>query len=178
MLICFGFCVGLLCRRCNMTDIIYGFDIDATIFDSSHRAKYLKNGELDLEDWKSHSLELILEDEPLALLRFMKHLLNSGAEVFICTSRNKCPSIIQLLEKWDINCKVIISRALDDHRPDAEYKKSRIGNAYREAIQKGEEIVFFDDREDIRLALTEIGVKCYDPRIYNGKENGNLRYLF
>ena len=86
--------------------------------------------------------------------------------------------LIFYLEKWDINCKVIISRALDDHRPDAEYKKARIGNAYKEYIEDGGEIVFFDDREDIRFALTEIGVKCYDPRIYNGKENGNLRYLF
>ena len=33
--------------RCSM---MYGLHKDATIFDSNHRGKYLKNGELDLED--------------------------------------------------------------------------------------------------------------------------------
>jgi hypothetical protein len=158
-------------------DTIYGFDLDSTVICSKHRAKIV-NGKLDLEDWIAHTREQILRDSLLPLGKFMIHLLNQNREVFICTARYMQKADFDLLEKLGLGgVKVIISRAKGDDREDAEYKRDRIGKAYREVLAKGGEILFFDDKESIRNELNSIGIKTFNPHIYNGKENGNLSYL-
>ena len=43
--------------------MIWIFDLDQTIISSTHRCKFLSNGDLDLIDWRNHTAEQILQDE-------------------------------------------------------------------------------------------------------------------
>ena len=64
------------------------YDLDGTIINSSHRAKYDENGILDLEHWKRNSTkENIFRDELLPLYWQLRADYENGNIVVICTSR-------------------------------------------------------------------------------------------
>ena len=56
--------------------MIYIFDLDGTVIDSSHRQLALPNGDIDLTHWKENSTkEKIFKDELLPLARYMKRAI-------------------------------------------------------------------------------------------------------
>ena len=62
-----------------------------------------------------------------------------------------------------------ISRANGDNRQDAIYKASRLKEQFGEYLANGGEIIFWDDKQDIRETLkNDLGIICVDPQIYNG----------
>ena len=72
-----------------------------------------------------------------------------------------------LLENLGLgDVKIIISRAIEDSRPDAEYKYAKLEWAIY-GLDQYEEIVFFDDRKDIRNEVSKLGITCLDPRPIN-----------
>ena len=106
----------------------------------------------------------------------MRRLIANGEDVFICTARNMSEADFLLLELLGIDCKVIICRANGDDRQDAIYKASRLKEQFGEFLANGGEIIFWDDKQDIRETLeNDLGITCVNPEIYNGANNVNLR---
>ena len=83
------------------------YDLDGTIIDSSHRAKYSDDGILDLEHWKENSTKSTLD--------FLKEVNNYGVSRLIFTDIEKdgtkeSPNFAETSKVASIsNCPVIIS---------------------------------------------------------------------
>jgi len=149
--------------------MIWIFDLDQTVIDSSHRAIDGVTPSAFLRDWKSHSREQILQDALLPLGKFMKHLIAKNEFVMICTARNMSGADFELLDNLGINCKVIISRGANDNRQDADYKLARISQFIKANGYEKRDIVLFDDKQEIREVVSTLpNVNCFDPRSYNG----------
>lgn len=147
--------------------MIWVFDLDQTIISSTHRCKFLANGDLDLDDWRNHTAKEILQDELLPLGYFCKYLIENQHTVWFCTARHMQIADYDLLENLGLgDVKIIISRAIEDSRPDAEYKKAKLEWAIY-GLDHYEQIVFFDDKKDIRDEVSKLGIICLDPRSIN-----------
>jgi hypothetical protein len=156
----------------------WGFDLDGTVICSMHRALQTDSQADFLADWVAHTPMQILADKLLPLGKFMRRLIANGEDVFICTARNMSNADYMLLELLGIDCKVIISRANGDNRQDAIYKASRLKEQFGEYLEGGGEIIFWDDKQDIRETLkNDLGIICVDPQIYNGVNNDTMRAI-
>ena len=183
MLVCVGVVYWVDCSRYSIFEWVgimrkrkWGFDLDGTVICSLHRALQTNDQAEFLADWVSHTPMQILADKLLPLGKFMRRLIANGEDVFICTARNMSEADFMLLELLGIDCKVIISRANGDDRQDAIYKASRLKEQFGEFLANGGEIIFWDDKQDIRETLeNDLGITCVNPEIYNGANNGDLR---
>jgi len=147
--------------------MIWIFDLDQTIISSTHRCKFLPNGDLDLMDWRQHTAEQILQDELLPLGHFCKYLIENQHKVWFCTARHMQIADYDLLDNLGLgDVKIIISRGIEDSRPDAEYKFAKLEWAIY-GLDQYEEIIFFDDRKDIRDEVSKLGITCLNPRAIN-----------
>ena len=149
--------------------MIWIFDLDHTVVDSTHRAIDGVTPSAFLRDWVTHSEEQILADSLLPLGKIMRHLIENDEEVLICTARNMRAADYKLLDNLGINCKVVISRLKGDDRKDADYKYWRLSEYLQKAKILGQEIIFFDDKFEIREKVKTLGITCFDPKVFNGE---------
>ena len=158
--------------------MIYIFDLDETVLDSSHRKIATDNEREFLEHWKKHNTaKNILRDKPLPLLRFMRMLISKGKPVWILTAREMGIADYRLLENLGIRAKVILSRKAGDNRPDPIFKVARIRPLLNLPTIRNQEMIFFDDKEANRKALGEIpraNIRGFDPATFNGRSQPQL----
>ena len=135
------------------------FDLDGTVLDSSHRALINEQGGINIENWRTHTREQILGDVELPLAQFMRDCIaDKNIRVWICTSRNLAEPDMELLEKLGIRgADLILSRDKKDNREDVSYKLAKIKKRINLPSVKQREKIFFDDRADIRKAMSELG---------------------
>lgn len=108
--------------------MIFLFDLDHTVIDSSHRQLTKPDGSLDLEHWRENcTAEKIAKDKPLPLARVWKRILRQpNHKIVVCTSRvMQAPDWIWLAENG-LKFHHALYRATDDSRGDAEYKYAKI----------------------------------------------------
>ena len=76
-----------------MNKMIFIFDLDGTVIDTSHRYRDLPCGKIDLEYWFANSTpELIAMDALLPLADVMRTRYAEGHTVVICTARDFEPN--------------------------------------------------------------------------------------
>ena len=162
MFICDWIRTRLLCGRCDMIAV---FDLDGTVIDSSHRALINEQGGINIENWRTHTREQILNDIELPLAQFMRDCIaDKNIRVWICTSRNLAEPDMELLEKLGIRgADLILSRDKKDNREDVSYKLAKIKKRINLPSVKQREKIFFDDRADIRQAMSGLGFICPNP---------------
>ena len=148
--------------------MIVVFDLDGTTIDSSHRALTNEQGGINLENWRSHTAEQILQDTELPLAQYMRECIATPKmRVWICTPRNLSGADRELLRRLGLHADVILSRDKNDNREDVPYKIAKIRKRLNLPSVKESEKLFFDDRADIRSAMSELGFICPAPHLWN-----------
>ena len=144
------------------------FDLDGTVIDSSHRALTNENGGINIENWRTHTREQILNDSELPLISYMRDCIkNPSVRVWVCTSRNLSRADYDLLDNLGIRgADIILSRDKNDNREDVPYKIAKIRGKLNLPSVRKRERVFFDDRADIRQAMARLGFTCPAPQFW------------
>ena len=145
------------------------FDLDGTVLDSSHRALINENGGINIENWRNHTAEQILNDSELPLADYMRFCISSPEiRTWICTSRHLQDADKLLLKRLGLwNVDLVLSRDENDNREDVPYKLAKIGKYLNLPNVKKMVKIFFDDREDIRKAMKKKGFDCPSPHYWN-----------
>ena len=143
--------------------MIFIFDLDKTVIDSSHRFSGNAEGKLDLAKWIENSTrENIFKDSLLPLAKFMKALIKAEKNVWICTARNMKKADFDFLAFHGLNAKIILSRKEGDNRNDAELKTAKLKRLFNLKQFQSMEKIMFDDNENVRKELEKIGIKTFD----------------
>jgi hypothetical protein len=110
--------------------MLFIFDLDHTVIDSSHRQLTLADGSLDLNAWRENcTREKIFADRLLPLANSMRRLISSNRhQVAICTARVLSKHDYDFLQHRGLACEYILSRSEGDNRRDADLKYSKIWN--------------------------------------------------
>lgn len=164
-----------------MTSPFHIFDLDGTVIDSFQRiAPCLKaNGDLDLDLYRSTACthDAIQADRLLPLYNKMVSLINSGADVGICTARLMGSSDYFYLRKIGLKrVRFIASRDrlakyFGTEAPriysmkDADYKAKwldLIGGMFR-----GRDLIVYDDHDGVLAMAARKGVRTVDAKQYN-----------
>ena len=168
MLVCSWVWSWVLVRKNGWCIMIAVFDLDGTVLDSSHRALINENGGINIEEWRSHTAEQILNDSELPLADYMRFCISSPEiRTWICTSRhlqNADKLLLQKLGLYDVD--LILSRDKNDNREDVPYKIAKIRGKLNLPSVRKRERVFFDDRADIRQAMGKLGFVCPAPQFW------------
>ena len=161
-----GFWSWVFCGVVFMTIAV--FDLDGTVIDSSHRALTNEKGGINIENWRTHTREQILNDKELPLISFMRECIKHKAtRTWICTSRTLSKADYDLLDRLGIRgADLILSRDENDNREDVPYKLAKIKKRLNLPSVKKREKIFFDDRADIRKAMSELGFTCPAPQYW------------
>ena len=140
--------------------MIYIFDLDGTVIDSSHRFSGTAEGKLDLAKWIENSTRKnIFKDSLLPLADFMKALIKADKNVWICTARNMKKADFDFLAFHGLNAKIILSRKEGDFRNDHDLKTAKLKRLFNLKQFQGMEKIMFDDNKIIRKELQKIGIK-------------------
>ena len=142
------------------------YDLDHTLLDSSHRQATLPNGDLDLAHWIENSTpEKVMRDSLLPLAYHAKR--NMGrCEVIACTARVMGAADYELLLSHGLIFDRILSRPTGVTVSDAKLKAALL---WQDAAEQGQNFyryarqsLVFDDNENVNIALTSFGFRCYD----------------
>ena len=147
--------------------MIYIFDLDHTVVDSSHRQATRPDGSLDLDHWREHSTPRLIErDTLLPLAHEWRKLARRGHEIIVCTARVKWPADYSYLTSRGLFAESVISRAEGDRTSDdllklralKRYARQR-GISWRRFVQTS---LMFDDNKNVISCLQANGLPCYD----------------
>ncbi len=151
------------------------FDLDGTVIDSTHRHASLPDGSIDLAHWRENATpEKIAKDGLFPLVRAMRDIHAGGHHIIICTARVMTLADIQFLHDNNLPFHHLVSRAIDDVRPDADQKEAMLKEFFlRRDLVLGVDVepIMFDDNLKVVARMIKIGVHCLDA----GKINKRLR---
>lgn len=147
--------------------MIYIFDLDHTVVDSSHRQATRPDGSLDLDHWREHSTPRLIErDSLLPLAHEWRKLHKRGHTIVVCTARVMGPADYFYLGSRGLFAHKIISRAEGDRTSDdllklrglKQYCKAE-GISWARLCKTAQ---MFDDNKNVISCLTANGLPCYD----------------
>lgn len=147
--------------------MIYIFDLDHTVVDSSHRQATRPDGSLDLDHWREHSTPRLIErDSLLPLAHEWRKLHKRGHTIIVCTARVMGPADYFYLGSRGLFAHKIISRAEGDRTSDdllklrglKQYCKAE-GISWARLCKTAQ---MFDDNKNVISCLTANGLPCYD----------------
>ena len=157
------------------------FDLDGTVIDSFHRVApcLLPNGDLDLDRYRreAQTHDKIQGDRFLPLYNQMIRLINSGADVAICTARLLGKSDYFYLRKAGLKrvrfiaSRDRLARHFGDLAPtiyrlgDAEYKRHWID--LLQGMYRDRPFVVYDDHGGVLEMAARLGCRTVDARQYN-----------
>lgn len=110
--------------------MLYIFDLDHTVIDSSHRQLTRKDGSLDLDAWRLNCTKSqINRDSLLPLARFMRRAIaDPNTQTAICTARVLSKHDYNFLAEKGLVTDYILARFDGDNRADHEMKYTKIWN--------------------------------------------------
>jgi FMN phosphatase YigB (HAD superfamily) len=148
-----------------MNKPIFIFDLDGTVIDSSHRVPLTQSGNLHLSRYKRESMskEKIFADTLYPLARFMKLLIKKNCNVWICTAREMTQSDYDFLAIHSIKPKIILSRPIDDKRPDKLLKKNLLNKLFNLKQYRNSKKYMFEDSITVTEELEQHGIKMLSP---------------
>jgi len=147
--------------------MIYIFDLDHTVVDSSHRQATRPDGSLDLDHWREHSTAKLIErDTLLPLAHEWRKLLKRGHTVLVCTARVMGPADYFYFGSRGLFAETVISRTEGDRTPDDLLKLRGLKRYARENGMSWARLcktaVMFDDNQSVLKTLGANGLTCYD----------------
>lgn len=152
-----------------MANII--FDLDGTVICSKHRQLTDASGSLDLAHWREHcTREKIFGDKLLPLANVMRRYYAEGHNIIVCTSRIVTTHDMDFFALNGLRFHHFISRAENDNRSDADYKRERLNDW---AVTQGKtcigdfNAICFDDNLSVIQELQRNKVICFDATSYN-----------
>ena len=154
--------------------MIYIFDLDHTVIDSSHRQLTRADGSLDLDHWiENCTREKIYSDKLLPLARLMRSAYAQGHDVIVCTARVLSAHDHGFLATHNLRSNYILSRALGDNRPDAEMKRDlliKYFSARKIPLARWtRQAYFYDDNQAVLAMAQDLGITARDAIQLNSK---------
>jgi len=148
--------------------MIYIFDLDHTIVDSSHRQATRPDGSLDLDHWREQSTPAMIERDTLLPLanEWRKLLRKKDAKIIVCTARVMGPSDYFYFGSRGLFAETIISRREGDRTADDLLK---LRSLKRYAAENGmswkrfcSQAMMFDDNLNVINTLTNHGLTVHN----------------
>src|SRR6056300_1263151 len=144
------------------------FDLDGTVIDSSHRQVTDSNGNLHLAKWfKNNTPEKIFQDKILPLAQEMKRRHKKGDYIIINTARCLSYADYEFMMENGILADKVISRPQGNMENDAELKRKQLNSFLSLKQFKQANKVMFDDNNEVRSLLRQIGISVIHPNKYN-----------
>ena len=154
--------------------MIYIFDLDGTVIDSSHRQLALPNGDIDLTHWKENSTKKkIFRDELLPLAKYMRRAIaNPETQTAICTARNLGKYDYQYLQQKNLVTDFILARQDGDTRSDAKMKYTKIWNLLvslniPKSRWKISATIFDDNKSVLEMAKNDLNIISVNATKFN-----------
>ena len=148
--------------------MIYIFDLDHTIVDSSHRQATRPDGSLDLDHWREQSTPAMIERDTLLPLanEWRKLLRKKDAKIIVCTARVMGPSDYFYFGSRGLFAETIISRREGDRTADDLLK---LRSLKRYAAENGmswkrfcAQAMMFDDNLNVINTLANHGLTVHN----------------
>ncbi len=144
------------------------FDLDGTTIDSDHRQATLPNGNLDLKHWFENSTaEKIFDDKVLPLAQEIRRRNKKGDYTIICTARNLQYADLEFMMENGLLADKVISRPKGNMENDAKLKRKQLNSFLSLKQFKNANKVMFDDNNQVRSELRQIGISVLHPNKYN-----------
>jgi len=154
--------------------MIYIFDLDHTVIDSSHRQLTRADGSLDLDHWIDNCThEKIMQDKLLPLARLMRSAYSQGHEVIVCTARVLGLSDRIFLAKNDLFASAILSRPKGCNDSDADLKRKLLLSHFQfqgiPLARWTRNAVFYDDNLGVLEMAKKLGIRTKNAVQLNSK---------
>ena len=145
--------------------MIYIFDLDHTVIDSSHRQLTRADGSLDLDHWiENCTREKIYQDKLLPLARLMRSAYAQGHQVIVCTAR--------VLSVWDhafladnnLRAHAILSRPMGCADADDTLKENLLFDYFKgiPLARWARQAYFYDDNKNVLKMAEKLGIHARD----------------
>ena len=152
--------------------MLYIFDLDGTVIDSSHRQNTRPDGSLDLAHWvENNTVEKILADSLLPLADKMRSVRSVKDTVAVITARVIQDADLAFLKRNDLKFDFLYSRAEGNRTPDDLLKRRAILKLARK-LQRSmhwmrKNVVFFDDNLAVLDIMASMGIKTINATLAN-----------
>ena len=144
------------------------FDLDGSTIYSDHRQATLPNGNLDLKHWFENSTaEKIFDDKVLPLAQEIRRRNKKGDYTIICTARNLQYADLEFMMENGLLADKVISRPKGNMENDAKLKRKQLNSFLSLKQFKNANKVMFDDNNQVRSELRQIGISVLHPNKYN-----------
>jgi len=151
-----------------LSKLVIAWDLDGTLVDSSHRIKFLNNGDFDLCHWvdTSNNLDMVMKDTLLPLVEVYRSFKKAGYTQICVTARDMTKCDYEFLSKNDLLFDMILHRG--DSLELCHILKSRRLKDYFNLSGK---IPFmaFDDNEDNLNVFDNFGFRTFHALTVNEK---------
>ena len=160
----------------SMSRLVIAVDLDGTIIDSSHRTRFLPNGNFDLSYWVENSTaEMIDKDKLLPIASVVKEFMKTGFTVIGVTARIMSDADFQFLKKHGLNFELVLHRE-DSLELDSLLKSKRL----QEYFRKSNKLPFLaiDDSQSNLEVFDRFGFRTFHAKYLNSKlQCGGLEEL-
>ena len=152
--------------------MLYIFDLDGTVIDSSHRQNTRPDGSLDLAHWiENNTVEKILADSLLPLAEKMRSVRSTKDTVAVITARVIQDADLAFLKRNNLKFDYLYSRAQGNNSPDDLLKKRAILKLARK-LQRSmnwmrKNAIFFDDNLEVLSMVRYNGIRTINATLAN-----------
>ena len=152
--------------------MIYIFDLDHTVIDSSHRQITRADGSLDLDHWiENCTRQKIFADKLLPLARLMRSANAQGHRVIICTARVLSAHDYAYLAHHNLHADAILSRPMGCADADDVLKKNLLFKHFKNQplARWTRNAVFYDDNLGVLEMAKKLGIMTKNAVQLNSK---------
>ena len=152
--------------------MIYIFDLDHTVIDSSHRQITRADGSLDLDHWiENCTRQKIFADKLLPLARLMRSAYSQGHDVIVCTARVLSAHDYAYLAHHDLKAHAILSRPMGCADADDVLKKNLLFKHFKNQplARWTRQAVFYDDNLGVLEMAKKLGIMTKNAVQLNSK---------
>ena len=154
-------------RFFNIFPQIKIYDLDGTIIDSSHRAKYV-NGKLDLDHWRENNTkENIFKDDLLPMYWQLVADYKMGHIIILCTARELNKHDWEFIHSMGIYYDYVKSRPIGETTADWKLKRKLLNPFFNLKPFKDKSKIFYDDNLDNLNAISEMGAETVNAKEWN-----------
>ena len=150
--------------------MLYIFDLDGTVIDSSHRQNTLPDGSLDLAHWiENNTVDKILADSLLPLAEKMREVRSDT--VAVITARVIQDADLAFLKRNNLKFDFLFSRAQGNNTPDDLLKRRAIlklaAKMNKSIAWMRKNAIFFDDNLAVLDIMAAMGIKTVNATLAN-----------
>jgi FMN phosphatase YigB (HAD superfamily) len=152
--------------------MIYIFDLDHTVIDSSHRQLTRADGSLDLDHWiENCTREKIYADKLLPLARLMRSAYSQGHQVIVCTARVLSVHDHAFLADHNLRAHAILSRPMGCADADDVLKENLLFDYFQGVplARWTRQAYFYDDNQGVLAMAKKLGINARDAVQLNSK---------